>query len=611
MRRFLIALVGCLIGAQLHAECGCETKKNPVLSTPFLTTRSQGQDSARWLAGWAHKVNLYTDDDWYSAFSVTPEYTQTFAGHATAWALFGEDIQWNCFDPFIYVSGSTVHPPRDPFHDWLADYFGLPTDFESRISINPSVKNFIIDFNWYWGLNFCHPGLYFNFFMPIVHTRWNLGLCERIINPGTQGYNQGYFTPDAVPRSQLLNSFLEFADDQLAPELGDGVTFCPLKNARLSRKTLSKTGIADLHGVFGWNFIQNEEYHVGLNLRLVYPTGTRPQGIHVFEPIVGNGHFFELGVGVSTHGLIWVDEEKGREAGVYVEAWWTHMFGTQQRRFFDLKNSENSRYELVSLFTEDVQGDLGSVDTPADAQFSNLYMPLANVSTLECHVSVPWQADLTLMLNYAACDFEWDVGFNFWSKRPEHIHIETDFCNDLITTQSWGVKGDSQMFGFVEGTNAPIALSATQTLSTVNTGLNLQVPNSLLNPSIDNATKAYSDVTPILDLPGGTQTNTSIQPRFIRNRSLALCQSATHGLSYAMFTHLSYTWQCSDRLETYFGVGGKYEIAPDAPMQNCPSLCTNIPSLGPSPCGTCDDDTLLQSGLSQWGVWIKGGIWFN
>jgi hypothetical protein len=36
--------------------------------------------------------------------------------------------------------------------DWLADYFGLPCDYQSTVSFKPSISNVILDYSFYLGL---------------------------------------------------------------------------------------------------------------------------------------------------------------------------------------------------------------------------------------------------------------------------------------------------------------------------------------------------------------------------------------------------------------------------------------------------------------------------
>src|SRR5262249_27530933 len=125
---------------------------------PFIQPRSQSEDSARELVGWTRYINLYDRECMYGAWAFTLEYERTFRPGNIRRALFGSDLVPGD-PPFIKISGSQVGN-RDAT-DWLADYFGLPTDFESKIFFKPVVDNIILDFNFYIGLDEWMDGLYF------------------------------------------------------------------------------------------------------------------------------------------------------------------------------------------------------------------------------------------------------------------------------------------------------------------------------------------------------------------------------------------------------------------------------------------------------------------
>ena len=585
-------------------------------TTPFFLPRSQGEDSARWIAGWVHQGNRFDIEPCkYGSFAIIPEYTQTFKPDNIERFLFGEDLFDNCQNPFIKISGSRVST-RNNEKEWLADYFGLPTDFQSIVHFNPTVKNFIIDFEVYLGLNQWIEGAYINVSAPVVWTQWFLDVQETVIEQGAVGYDAGYFTSGPVPRSVLLNNFKEFASLEKAPTLPDGISFCPLENAMMAPTKQKKFGIADLHFAIGYNFLLAEDYHLGLNARMVVPTGTRPRGKLLFEPMIGNGHFFEMGVGISTHAVLWRDEACQKEFGFCLEAWITHMFNTQQIRSFDLKGADNSRYMLAQLMTRNITDQLnGDMIIPND-QFNKVLTPLANITTLPVKVSVLQQADVSVLFNYKGRNWEFDFGYNFWTRKPETVEILEDSECNLLNQFDWGVKGDAQLFGFRDGDDFPVPLSATQNNATVTGGFNFPertLGEGITNPRIDNPKPAFSDITDLMAAPGGVeQINTSIQPKILSTKDLAPCRSSTHGVSNGIFGHLNYTWWSDDCWYVpYFGFGGKIELCPEKPDKSCPTLCTHNPIIGPSPCGTCDDESLLQTGLSQWCIWLKGGLTFN
>ena len=102
--------------------------------------------------------------------------------------------------------------PTEVYNSWLADYFGLPRDFESTVFFNPSISDYILDFSFYAGLDAWIDGLYFRIHGPFVHTKWNLNAEESIATNGSTGYFPGYFSSNVVPATNLNSNFLAYAN---------------------------------------------------------------------------------------------------------------------------------------------------------------------------------------------------------------------------------------------------------------------------------------------------------------------------------------------------------------------------------------------------------------
>src|SRR5437868_12902847 len=98
---------------------------------PTFVPRSQSVNVAREMVGWQEYINRPDAQCSYGVFTITPEYTRSFNSGQLVECLFGDAAQEPlCGNRFITISGSRVPERKDS--DWLADYFGLPTDFESN-----------------------------------------------------------------------------------------------------------------------------------------------------------------------------------------------------------------------------------------------------------------------------------------------------------------------------------------------------------------------------------------------------------------------------------------------------------------------------------------------
>jgi hypothetical protein len=476
----------------------------------------------------------------------------------------------------------------------------------------------------------------------------------------------------AVPRSNLLtnfeaynncavpnlNGFAEVASGVLGTTpVTSTVVFQPLRCARMSTcGSLKQTKLSDLQFAFGWDFCQDTDYHLGVEIRAAAPTGTRPCGEYLFEPIIGNGHHWELGGGVTGHICLWQNDEETASFGFYVDANVTHLFKTRQRRFFDLvNNGGNSRYMLAerlgtpvtNLFSNPLEGSVDGSTAPA-AQFKDVLTPVANLTCCDVDVSIGVQGDVTAMFNYTCGGFGWDLGYNFWGRSCDKIRLDCDCpCTLESQTKTWALKGDVNVFGFADPGNtvgvvadSPLALSATDSRATIHSGSNepvgtecslipgrrnVQADNSQFARLTAGATGLVDDIE--ISTYNATQTKTSNPPRFLTIDDVDLCGAQTRGISHKIFTHFSYTWQDTECWTPYIGIGGKAEFGPtDSCCDNdCGSSCngcgpcgvtssatsTSNSISGSSCCNTSCCDSCPTCNFSEWSVWIKGGISFD
>lgn len=651
---FLVALIGATTGIEAGSSCNsCDFG-----ATPYFRIRSQSVDSARELVGWAndYHINLYQICNFYWTGAATFEYTKSLKSDHISRCLFGNTLAVNCDCPTIKISGSHVENRGNA--DWLAEYFGLAPDFQSTITLQPEVRNYLVDFDFYFGLDQWVEGLYFRIHAPVVHTHWDLGAKEIVQEKGVQGYEAGYFASEAISRDQLNDKALDFFSGKNFKFNGlDNVTIERLKNSRWAvngncSSILKETKFSDVIFALGWNFLLCEDYHLGLNIRGSAPIGTKPgsgdNGCFLFQPVIGNGHHWEAGAGLTSHAILWRDCNCDRYFGVYLDANITHLFKTGQYRDFDLCNGPNSRYALaMKLGTPILDGLRGNSDmatadialplcqtgptggyTEPSAQFKNTYTPIANLTRLKVDVSSSIQTDITLLFDYTSCGFSWDIGYNFWGIGCEKIQPDCD-CPTTIKENTWAVKGDALVYGFpVVITNCPtgintgvtgatpVALSASESLASIIAGTNRPCgeayndPTQRRNPGIDNPQFAYTDLqvsgaatgvlTPLLSSPDfdrsattlssliADQTQTSIDPIFFGDHNVDRCGAQTKGTSHSFFTNFSYTWnETACGWIPYLGVGGKVEVA-NRNNDDCRNTeCPVVPATCPTGATVC------------------------
>jgi len=592
-----IILLGALLPFMLHADKRVTT---------IIIPQSAAVDAARELAGWENFVNTEEDAATYGVFSINPTYQLSFRPERIVQCFFGDAM-------LDYKNTFTVAGSRAERFDahWLADYFGLPPDFASYISFCPEISNALIDVDMFMGLAKHIPGLYLRAHAPIVSTRWRLGMCETLLSTGSQAYDPGYVNAEGIPRSQLMDGFIQFITGHDTPQAA-GVRFNRLEHARMSDKKERLTNIADIHISLGWNILQKKKYHLGINLRMVAPTGNRPTGNLLFEPIVGNGHHWELGGGISSHVLLWQDEDTESHAGLYLDLNITHLFASTQCRSFDLCAGHNSRYMLAQRMgipiADNLRGIVDGEQTTPTFQYQNELTTVANLTTLPITVSVGIQTDLALLLNFSDTQNSWGFGYGFWGKSSDCITIRglTPF-----DTEQWALKGDAQVFGFEDDAGQQaVALSATQSTATIRAGKNfprsgavtaVQVANGKKNPAIDNPALAVADsddngsfVSLLTEADGSNQINTSIQPILLTTDDIDIESARTKSIAHKIFSHYTRTLRIKSFLP-YIGFGAEISFGPQA---YCPTaICLKEPES-------------VNTALSYWSIWFKGGVAF-
>ncbi len=592
--------------------------------TPKIVVRSPGENAVRRMIQSVGHLNKADMDKVYGTLAFTPEYTRSFNSRDLADCLFG-----TCA---LQVQGSGV-ANRDE-NAILADYLYLPTDFQSTLRFDPVIQTFSVDMFGWIGLDEWAEGLYAWVQFPVTWSSWDLGFCESNITTGTVSHVAGYFTPDVLARSELLDNASSYfrgnapaAQTQSNGTIGTNrtITFDGLHCAKICGGKDSVTTVPEVRFALGWNFLLQEDYHLGVNIQASGPSGKKAGHEFLFSVQNGNDGHWELGGAVGAHFILWRNTEETSNFGFYLDANFTHLFNSCQQRCFDLCERPLSRY----MIAEKMVPASTIAETPADMvaggatlvttttatyQFSGTFAPVANITDFNLDVSVGVQADIVAMFNYTNGGWSWDLGYNFWYRSCEKLHAKCD----NFESNTWALKGDSQVFGFDKGVNGTTAaatnslpLSATQNNATITHGLNMGQTLPLTNPKVDNAQLAWAAVSgnPLNSLRTGTtqeQIRTSIQPVFIQKSDINFARN--QGMSNKVFSHLGYNWINRENVIPYVGVGFEAEFG--AGHNNCGDCETEC---GQDCDSDCDDvnGNCLRCSLSQWGIWLRGGVSFN
>lgn len=551
-------------------------------------------------AGWDNIIYNSDRDTTGATIAIAPFYQHSFHTNRITEALFGCNT--------LIFSGSQV-VGRDAT-DILADYWGLPSDYKSEVQFDPTIVSFLMDFNTIINLDGVTPGLFAQVHLPMVQTKWDLRLVECTVDAGTTftSYPAGYFAADAIELSELTVG--EHAPKTVRQAFEGKAVFGdmrdPLKYGKIFGRQ-NESRVSDLRLALGYNFLLREHAHLGCSIRAAAPTGTLREAEFLFEPIVGNDHHWELGVGVSGHVDLWCDEERDRKLGFFLDGIVTHMFASTQKRSFDMCNNGNgSRYMLLQKMADPVVGlnvGLAPNNVILPTQYQGRLVPAINVTTLDAKIAIGVQAELLAKLNYYRRGFECEVGYNLWARSKEKLQ-----SRDCIPT-CYAVKGDAQVYGFTNPGETPVALAATQSKATIHggqavtdaafPGLNSGNFNSgyefanINADSIANASDTVGTALNQLTLADANRlgfsqvaVRTSNPPVLLTNDDIDECSALLpRAISHTIYFSFSYALKRDLGLIPYIGGGAFTEFAPDCFVQN--------------------------SALSNWGIWLKMGVSFG
>ncbi len=544
----------------------------------FLTYRSQGFNLARSVSGWEKSETCHNA-------SVAVEYTRSFDGDAINKYFFG------CNECNQLIFSGSRYENRGK-NDILADYFGLPTDFKSVINFSPRIQNVITDFDFYWNLSGEPTGFNLRVDVPLAYSKWTLDPCETVISSGTLAYPAGYMSNSRIEHDQLEKGALPVLRG--CSTFGD-LTY-PLQYGRIV-DSQHATKFADVLVALGYTFVCRPKGRFGADVHVVIPTGTRSHAKNLFEPQIGNGHHWALGVSLTGCYNFIGDEDSDWRVSASIDAYIQHLFKTTQLRSYDLKkNGCGSRYVLLEDMISRVSIAQGFSPTPLENLLDNQYITrllyAIDATTLASTIKIDVQADLVAKFTAHYHNWNFDLGYNFWARSKEKL-----VSRACLNHKFYGVKGDAQIYGFLEINpefEIPIPLNATQSQSTLHAGQgNGNTTDNFVNNNADNPALMFNVGMPVaqtkLDSLTGTgatsleQVNGSDQAIILSDNDINNCSGLSpRALSNKVFGSVGYTVDYWPRVTCFFSLGGEGEF------------------------GMKTDG--VKTAISQWGVWVKGSV---
>lgn len=604
-----VSLDFCNIVIQDFPDFVCGTTEEEVCriccSTPLRTNvhfRSQGANTARELVGWQWSLKNTLLDKNQATFYIAYEFQRSFRSDRLANSLFGGNS--------LTFSGSLVANRNS--NELLADNFGLSRTFKGSIFFNPLIENHIVDLGYYVNLDCCLSGAYIRIHAPIVHTEWQLKACE-VIESSTDFFNPCYVNSSSMTSTKAATSIKQALSGKFL--FGDMQTkWC---SGRFDFNKKTKTGLADIDFILGYNWFKNECHNFGGYIQIVFPTGSKTENLYIFEPIVGNSRHFEFGGGLSAHATLF--DSNDHSLSFFLEGNVTHMFASRQRRLLDFaSNGTFSRYLLLKEY----------ITNGLEPVYNGNIISATCFNNREVKVKIDIKGDVSAKLSYRWCNFDFDVGYNVYGHTEEELSFACSDCCP-IDKQKFAIKGTEDVCcseypvvcinneKFILPNNFPVPIGTTKCVNNECTNISFEDPyevSLVKNSSSQPLATAFagkpessiSTIPCIISL--GSESISVTQPtrltdvrpetgfvfcrvqrpvKFVSKEDLSLRSGAALPvLSHKFFIHLNYSWIGYCKFNPFFGIGAEIEF--DGTRIN--------------------DLTCKKSGLNQWGLWIKGGL---
>jgi|SRR5579859_1435354 len=291
--------------------------------------------------------------------------------------------------PVVYSGGSDAF--KKDAYDVLAQNFNIATennDFESTICLDPKQSYIGVAFNYRQSISDIEDkGFWFDITAPVIHVKNDIGLSESFTHT---------FSPSLPGHPNNMKEALQ----QSAWKYGK-ISSCPLQ----------KTHFSDIEIRIGYDTIREDIFSYGAFIGIICPSGNKPTGEFVFEPMVGrNGHWGIMWGSTITYEM-WASETGSIHATLDANNY--YMFEHGEIRSFDLKDKQWSRY--INVFT---------------SQDATEVTPGINTLTRCLKVRPKGTYQMNSALTFKHNKFECEGGMYLYIRQAEEVQLKQKWIED-------------------------------------------------------------------------------------------------------------------------------------------------------------------------------------
>ena len=426
--------------------------------------------------------------------------------------------------------------------------FGLgPVNTTGSISLNPIIYQNGSDFMFYVRGKQYGWSPFAKIKSAITAMVVNPGLTEPVaVTP--QPYAPGAlqtsstlaYTP--APSTSMIQAFAGVTGTQKARD-----DFRPMQYGLINGTQSTGAHFSDTEMTVGYNYTCDEtDNTVSFGLRVTAPTGVKPDGVYILQPINGRGGNWGVGFYLAGEYQVWHNEPQEHALKLNFMSNGIHLCSAEVIRSYDLTaNGHGSKYLLVADYQNGV--------------YQNSVQNLVNLSTLTSTSSFAFEGDAALGISYSHRGFSVDLGYEAWGRTAEKLTISENVVNNR-----YAVLG-RQPVGY-DNLGAENPVNACQPLAMIN----------LSNPNVAQAIPSTdATVTSQSSIVNATVAANRISGTNALNTAITAQYAA---VTSKIFAKIGYNWRES---------------------QCCPYL--NL-------VGECEWSNISNNALPQWGIVLMGGI---
>jgi hypothetical protein len=371
---------------------------------PFYQESEEENDTAEYFGfNWTKNLNLnITNDGIVSQIGVTPQSDAGVADHPD----------------HLFTAETIIHN-----YNWAA---GNQVPMYANYSFRPDQEVYGVRISYNQDLDRILDGLFVRFNAPIAEVMNDMNIKSLVTEVKTR-LPEGATIAQAGPQYGLLDYLAGQIENNYVTGQGAANNLQePLKYAKITAGSHSKSGIADIEATLGYTLWHKTRLRIDLLGSMIVPTGNTPNGDYVFEPVYGNGHHWGVTAALDASCKLWNRPE--RHVKLTLVAKYKYLFPSTERRTLDFILNDPAEVQNFVRFTNSkpLAGYylLGGKNGVAGV------FPLANVLTQDLQVSPGSQFEAMVNVSFFFKGIIFDLGYDFYAREKEAVALKHTWEND-------------------------------------------------------------------------------------------------------------------------------------------------------------------------------------